>query len=224
MTIEHVNIVDGQRHEPKGISTALAHRAYVSDGLGSGSWVQIGSADLKGLSGDGGVGYQEVVTDGLGGFKLVPHIHGSMSITANNVVFPLTAVGDATFNTPSQFTVFTGAGAPFTGYLNHGVTFSTDRLTVPVTGAYNIQSYSNIGAFPSATAKVATRYLINGTTWGTRKAITKSAVANDESQLVGIGITELNAGDYVQIGFASDASGNLLIKDSLHTLILMHAA
>lgn len=37
-TINHVDIPDGQRHEPKGISTATAGQTYVANGSGSGSW------------------------------------------------------------------------------------------------------------------------------------------------------------------------------------------
>lgn len=38
MAIEHVDIVDGERHEPKGISTASVNTIYKADGNGSGSW------------------------------------------------------------------------------------------------------------------------------------------------------------------------------------------
>lgn len=36
--VEHVNIPDGEIHEPKGISTAALGKVYVADGAGSGSW------------------------------------------------------------------------------------------------------------------------------------------------------------------------------------------
>jgi len=36
--IQHKNIADSDRHEPKGASTAAAGQVYVSDGAGSGSW------------------------------------------------------------------------------------------------------------------------------------------------------------------------------------------
>lgn len=39
MSIEHKDIPDSERHEPKGASTALSGTVYVSDGAGSGSWV-----------------------------------------------------------------------------------------------------------------------------------------------------------------------------------------
>lgn len=36
--VEHVNIADGQRHEPKGISSASSGTVYVANGSGSGAW------------------------------------------------------------------------------------------------------------------------------------------------------------------------------------------
>ena len=38
MAIEHVDIPDGERHEPKGASTATIDQVYVSDGAASGAW------------------------------------------------------------------------------------------------------------------------------------------------------------------------------------------
>lgn len=36
--IQHSAIPDGQRHEPKGISTASSGQVYVASGTGSGAW------------------------------------------------------------------------------------------------------------------------------------------------------------------------------------------
>ena len=36
--VEHVNIADGERHEPKGAATASDNKSYVSDGAQSGAW------------------------------------------------------------------------------------------------------------------------------------------------------------------------------------------
>lgn len=38
MAVEHVDIPDGERHEPKGASTATIDQVYASDGAGSGVW------------------------------------------------------------------------------------------------------------------------------------------------------------------------------------------
>jgi hypothetical protein len=41
MAIEHVNIADGERHEPKGASTATVDQVYASNGAGSGTWREV---------------------------------------------------------------------------------------------------------------------------------------------------------------------------------------
>ena len=45
MTIEHKNIVDAQRHEPKGASTATVDQVWASDGAGSGGYRELPSQD-----------------------------------------------------------------------------------------------------------------------------------------------------------------------------------
>jgi hypothetical protein len=40
--IQHSAIPDGQRHEPKGISTASSGQVYVANGAGSGEWTTPG--------------------------------------------------------------------------------------------------------------------------------------------------------------------------------------
>ena len=40
MAVEHKNIVDGQRHEPKGIASATVGEIYQADGSESGDWKQ----------------------------------------------------------------------------------------------------------------------------------------------------------------------------------------
>lgn len=37
--MQHKDIPDGERHEPKGVSTALSGAVYVANGAGSGTWV-----------------------------------------------------------------------------------------------------------------------------------------------------------------------------------------
>lgn len=198
MAIQHKDIPDAQRHEPKGISGAGAGQYYRSSGSGTGSWVAIPYSDVV-----GGTAY------------------GSMTITANAVNFPVTAVADTTFNTPSQFTLLTGTGAPLVGESLKFVTFNVNRLIVPYTGVYQIQTYANISAFPSNTAKIALRFLVNGTTYSTRGPIVKSAVAGDADHLSAHGLITLVAGNYIQNVIASDTTGNILVRDFNTTLVLV---
>lgn len=44
-TINHKDIPDGERHEPKGVSTATANQLYVANGSGSGAWQKLTEAD-----------------------------------------------------------------------------------------------------------------------------------------------------------------------------------
>lgn len=214
--IQHKDIPNAQLHEPKDAATASVGSVYVSNGAGSGTWIKAPSSSFKGLTGDGGVAGLRLKSDGTGGFIFVSDVvAGSQVITNNGINFPVTAVADTTFNTPSQFSLLTGAGAPWTSEnLIGGLVFSVDRLTVPVTGIYEINLWSNIAGFPNATARVCLRYRINGGAYSTRKPTIKSAVANDVSQLAGFGLLTLNAGDYVQLYIASDTSGNILISDA----------
>ena len=45
MPTEHVNIPDGERHEPKGADSATSGQVYVSDGANSGSWSKPSAAN-----------------------------------------------------------------------------------------------------------------------------------------------------------------------------------
>lgn len=45
MAVEHVNIADGERHEPKGASTATIDQVYASNGAGSGAWREVPYSD-----------------------------------------------------------------------------------------------------------------------------------------------------------------------------------
>ena len=60
MAIEHKDIADPDLHEPKGVSSAAAGSAYISDGAGSGDWKTVPDPD--------GAGDKQVfVADGAGG-------------------------------------------------------------------------------------------------------------------------------------------------------------
>lgn len=215
MSVEHKDITDPNLHEPKGVSTAAANRLYVANGTGSGSWKKVDSKALQGTDGDGSTANRTVLSDGADGFKLSPSpTYGNMAITNNATNMALTAVADTTFNTASQFSTITGAGAPWAGENLSNITFATDKLTIVNAGVYKIETYLNIGSFPSTTAKIAIRYKVNGTTYSTRKPTIKSSGTGAEGQLIGLGILTVAANDYVQIAVASDTTGNLLIRDA----------
>lgn len=163
------------------------------------------------------------VADGVGGGNWRrATAYGSQVIINNAINFALTAVADTTFNTTSQYTLLTGAGAPWTSESLYGVTFNTDRLIVPVTGVYELKLWMNVLGFPTATAKVASRYRINGTgAFSTRKPTVKSGAAGDICQMVFSEHVTLTAVDYIQLYVASDGTGNLVLGDANLTLNLV---
>lgn len=223
MSVQHKDIPEAQLHESKGVSTALVNTVFKANGAGSGAFQKVDSPMLKGLSGDGGNVSSILVSDGANGFALKRHaIYGSSTITTNNTPFAVTAVADTSFNTASQFVLFTGAGAPWQGETLNGVTFSVDRLTVPVTGIYLANFWVNIKGFASNTAALSFRYRINGTTFVARNPIVKSAVAGDVTTISAHGHVLLNAGDYMQIYVASDTTGNITVRDVNNSLLLIN--
>lgn len=219
MTILHKDIADADRHEPKGISTAAANTAYITDGLGTGTWRKVASTDIKGLSGDAGVAGRLILTDGTNGFTLVPRTQiGEMYFANNGNAFALTAAADTTLATGSQYVLYTGTGAPWTSQNLEGITFDTDKLTVSTAGVYMMSLWATITGFPSNTAKVAFRYRVNGTTVSAQKAMNKSNSSGDVKQIFATGLISLAANDYVQLVVASDATGNLIVSDIALTM------
>lgn len=145
-----------------------------------------------------------------------------MTITNNTNAFAVTAAVDGTLQTNSDYVLFTGTGAPWTGeVLFGGMTFSTDRITVPVTGTYRIDLWANITSYPSNTALIGCQYRVNGTTFGPRKVVTKSNSVGDFGQLNGFGFTSLTAGDFVQLYIASSVTGGLIIRNANSILTLI---
>lgn len=223
MTIQHRLIPDAELHEPKGVATATNHQVYTANGVGSGTWKRTDSTDLAGLSGDAGSTNKYLRTNGTNGFTMkTDNAYGNMAITGNTNAFAVTAAVDATLQTNSDYVLFTGTGAPWTNeFVFGGMTFTTDRLTVPVTGVYQIQLWANISSYPSNTAFVGVQYRVNGSTFGPRKVITKSNSAGDAGQLNGFGLTTLTAGDFIQLYVASSVTGGLIIRAANQILTLV---
>jgi len=215
IAVQHKDIVDAQRHEPKGASTATTNSVYASNGSGSGAWTKIKSPNLDGISSDGGSSNKKIITNGAEGFvQRLDAAYGSMVITNNTNGFAVTAAADSTLNTNTDYVLFTGTGAPWASEnLFGGFTFSTNQLVLPVTGVYEVQAWSNITSYPTNTAFVAIKYRLNGTTFGPRKVKSKSNSAGDAGVLSGFGLFSATAGDFIQLMIASSATGSLIIGD-----------
>ena len=138
MTISHASITDPNLHEPKGVSTAAANTAYISNGAGSGAWSKIPTQGLAGISANG-TANQVVVVDGAGAFSLQwPVAHGFCyffnSGTPSVITFPSTyaKVSPTTIpsGTPKEFTEGTNARLTYTGTLaRHAVIEASATLS-----------------------------------------------------------------------------------------------
>ena len=105
----------------------------------------------------------------------------------------------------------------------YGTTFTTDRIAVSTPGVYEVRFWSNIGTFPSNTAKVGARFRINGTTWSPRTVVVKANSSGDAGSMNAFGLVTLSANDYVQLYVASSAAGNLVLNNANLTIELKRA-
>lgn len=225
MSIQHKDIPDAQLHEPKGIVSAPASTFYRSNGAGSGGWGKLKSSDLTGIAGDSGSSNLKFVSDGSNGFVTkTDAAYGAMLITTNTNAFAITAAVDGTLNTNTDYVLLTGTGAPWAADAsNFNITFSTNRLTVPVTGVYKIDLWSTIISWPSASAKVSVKYRLNGgATYSVRHPMARApSTATDPGELTGFGFIPLVANDFLQLYVASSVTGNLTFQDVNTSLTLI---
>lgn len=90
--VEHVDIVDGERHEPKGIDSAAANTAYVAAGAGgTGAWEVVPTGLI------GAANQQAFIASGPGaGAWQYPMVHGGLTMPIDDVTvtnYPITGSG-----------------------------------------------------------------------------------------------------------------------------------
>ena len=158
---EHVDIVDGKRHEPKGASTAIAETVYVADGAGSGTWKGVEPAGVASQ-----VEGKFYVADGAGSgsWKFLPHGWGYYQDAATS---PATQV----LTTTPQLLQIDGAGANSNeSYLPKEILgtgslwdAATDTMT-PITegDSYNIRVDLDISAETGAPTFIEAEFDIGG--------------------------------------------------------------
>ena len=114
MAVEHVDIPDGERHEPKGASTATIDQVYASNGAGSGTWRAIYFQDTVVMADVSAPGFeiipipQNCIID-----SITYVLHGA--ITVANSTMTVTRGGDAA-SLGTQVIAFTASaeGTTFT--------------------------------------------------------------------------------------------------------------
>lgn len=222
MTIQHKDITGANVHEPKGVDVAAAKLVYVSNGSGSGTWKRIGTDNLLGLTTDGGLTGRKLITDGAEGFTLAyDNLYGSMVMTNNTTAFTVAAASDATLNTTSDYAIITGTGAPWAASNLDSITFNTDRLTSPINGIYSLEITLGISAFSFNSGIVAARYLINGSTFGSRKIEAQVDKAAHRDTITIMEHIQIPANQYLQVAIASTVAGTVMISNAAVNLKLL---
>lgn len=190
MTIEHVDIPDGKRHEPKGISGASNGTVYKANGAGSGTWSLLTFSDIS----DYNLGYAE------------------LRVTGNSTAIAVTAAADATLATAGDYTQITGIydGTPH-GVVN-GVTQNANNLAVSVTSDYRLDVWAAVESDVVATS-VGLKFMINGVVAQTTRFRTLLDTVNGVYNLSGFGVTPLTAGDNISLAIAADKTCNITISD-----------
>jgi hypothetical protein len=225
ITIQHKDIPDAYLHEPKGVSSAGASTVYVANGSGSGSWSKVDSTALKALTGDGGSSNLRLISNGANGFALkTDAAYGAMTCTGNTNGYTVFAATDSTLNTPADYTLFTGTGAPLAAENLLGCTFNTNRITVPVTGLYRVSLSASIANYPGFPATLATKYRVNGTAFQARKTVVKNNASGSSGNINSVELVALNQSDYLQLYFASTVAGNAVISDLAFIIELVKAS
>lgn len=120
MAIEHVDIPDGERHEPKGVSTATIDQVYVADGAASGAWRTLPFQDTV------------IMTDvSTAGFDLIPIPVDCIIDSITFVLYNAITVADSTM------TITRGGDAASLGTKVIPFTASAEGTTVVFTPAGN---------------------------------------------------------------------------------------
>lgn len=222
MTIQHKDITGVNVHEPKGVDAAAAKLVYVSNGSGSGTWKRIGTDNLLGLTTDGGLTGRKLITNGSEGFTLAyDNLYGSMVMTNNTTAFTVAAATDSTLNTTSDYAIITGTGAPWASSNLDSITFNTDRLISPINGIYSLEITLACSAFSFNAGVVAARYLINGTTFGSRRVEVQVDKAGHRDTITIIEHIQIPANQYIQIAIASTVAGTVTINNAVVNLKLL---
>ena len=187
MAIEHVDIPDGERHEPKGISTAATNTVYVANGSGGGTW------EAPKLEGQASAVTGTVPRKTASGVEwAVPFTPSYCEVDAAEVIKSLTSNTEIPIN-----------GAVFDNVIAEDFTLTGgDTLTVNQAGVYYVYFTIRLApqtALASANEIIEARLKINGTVSNPYRvmqiAIMKNAAVDDPFIITGSRIIEFSAAD-----------------------------
>lgn len=147
------------------------------------------------------------------------NVHGEMYIVNNSTAIVVPAAVDPTLNTDTDYVKVNGT--LWNAGHNEGVSFSVNELILPTAGDYEVFFWASLTAPTNAT--VAFKYVINDTTFSTRKVKSSTKAATETENISAGGfLTGISASDTVGIYVASDTAGDIIIEESGLVVKLMH--
>ena len=223
MPIQHRDIPDGERHEPKGISAALSGQAYFSNGSGQGVWKKVSTSEIQGLGASPGSD-RRVLSDGTGGFRYVLDAAvGFFRIQGNTNALTIATPGGPDLIAATGYQNLTGTGAPIVPGINYFVGFDTDSLNITISGAYEVTIWANITEFPANDSKVALRWKKNNSELAVVKPMAGGALTTSCANISATDQVELQAGDNLRLAVAATAAGSVKISDLVFSVSLIRS-
>lgn len=220
MAVEHRNLPESGLHEPKGVSLAASNRVYISDGAGSGAWAPVDADALQGTLNNADVALQRVVTDGSGGFSVEPaagRSRGSMTLTGNTTVVPMTAAVDTTLGSNSDYTTLNLA---FGFNSTAGIVTGANYLEIVQAGTYLVDFWANAKA-GNNNVTMALKFVVNDTDYITRRPKLRLPTAGQFDNFSANGFHTYQAGDQIKLAIASSVSTDITIEDLNFQIILV---
>ena len=100
MSISHKSLPESELHESKGVSTAVANKVYVTDGLGSGTFQDYSTEPAKFVGATAG---QVLVSDGANSSTLQPYDKEPKGIAAaaSGTVYTADGLGSGAWTAPA---------------------------------------------------------------------------------------------------------------------------
>lgn len=203
MTIEHRNIPDAQRHEPKGAATATVNQVYVADGSASGAWAKLPQQGLLGISANGGEN-AIVTSDGAGGFRFGKLPFGSFSFV--NIASPFSVTYPSVYTKVAAITV---AGAHL-----EGMSASLDGIltyTGGITQHFHIAATVSLSQSAGANRDIRAAVFKNGVLIANSETIQTTTSAEKVSTAIHTDVM-MSTSDTLEIYVKNDgAGGDVLI-------------
>ena len=151
MAVEHVDIPDGERHEPKGASTATIDQVYASDGSGSGAWRTPYFQDTVVMADVSAIGFeiipipQNCIID-----SITYVLHGAITVANSTITvtrggdaaslgtqviaFTASAEGTTFTQTPSGNNTLTAGTHKYLKFASDGGSTTTIKMSITIKG------------------------------------------------------------------------------------------